>query len=491
MSLSVGLDVALSGLSTTAEQTSIVSRNVARANDPNATRKIANLVTANGGGVRLASITRAANDSLLEKMLGATSTAAAQRAIVEALGRLNQTAEDPELDRSPAAMIQKLADAIQQYASAPHDPIRAQSAVAAAQSLAVSLNDATTAVQNERAQADAGIADSVDRLNTLLERFEVLNNEIIKGTRIGADVTDYLDQRDGLLAEMSEDIGIRTMVRSNNDMAVFTDSGVTLFDVKARSLTFERTLFYTPTSMGNAVYADGVPIVGGSGPMDLGSGRLTGLAAARDTYAVEYQNQLDEIARGLIEAFAESDQTGAPTLPDAPGLFTYPGAPAMPASGTLTVGLAGSIRISASVDPAQGGDLSLLRDGGMAGDPAYVYNPSGGSGYVDRLDQYISALSAQRSFDPAVGLAPTATLNSFASSSVAWLQETRRSKGDDADYAETLLQRSSDALSKETGINIDEEMTTLLELERSYQASSRLISSIDNMLQALLAVAGR
>ena len=197
MSLSVGLDVALSGLSTTAEQTGVVSRNVARASDPNATRKIANIVTASGGGIRLASVTRAANTSLLEKMLGATSTAAAQKAIVEALGRLNETTDDPELDRSPAAMIQKVSDAIQQYASAPHDPIRAQSAVAAAQNLAVSLNDATATVQDARAQADAGIGDAVNRLNTLLVRFEALNNEIVKGTRIGADVTDYLDQRSG------------------------------------------------------------------------------------------------------------------------------------------------------------------------------------------------------------------------------------------------------------------------------------------------------
>jgi flagellar hook-associated protein 1 FlgK len=490
MSLSVGLDVAVSGLTTTAEHTSIVSRNVARANDPNATRKIANIVTAAGGGVRIASVTRAANASLLEKMLGATSTAAAQRAVVEALGRLNQTADDPELDRSPAAMIQKLGDAIQQFAAAPHDSIRAQSAVSAAQNLAVSLNDATGTVQDVRAQADAGIGDAVDRLNTLLARFEALNNEIVKGTRIGADVTDYLDQRDALLAEMSEDIGIRTLTRANNDMAVFTDSGVTLFDVRARSVTFERTLFYTPGTSGNAVYVDGVPVVGAAGPMQSASGRLVGLAAARDNVAVAYQNQLDEIARGLIEAFAESDQSAVPTLADAPGLFTYPGAPAMPATGTLMVGLAGSIAVSASVDPAQGGDLALLRDGGMAGDPAYIYNVSGGSGYGDRLDQYIAALSAQRSFDPAVGLAPTATLGGFASSSVAWLQETRRSAGDDAAYAETLLQRSSDALSKETGVNIDEEMTTLLELERSYQASSRLISSIDNMLRSLLAAAG-
>ena len=52
MSLSVGLDAALSGLSVSADQTSVVSRNVARAGDPHATRKTANVVTAPGGGVR-------------------------------------------------------------------------------------------------------------------------------------------------------------------------------------------------------------------------------------------------------------------------------------------------------------------------------------------------------------------------------------------------------------------------------------------------------
>ena len=81
-------------------------------------------------------------------------------------------------------------------------------------------------------------------------------------------------------------------------------------------------------------------------------------------------------------------------------------------------------------------------------------------------------------------------MGGFASSSVAWLQEARKSANDNADYADTLLQRSSEALSKETGVNIDEEMTPLLELERSYQASTRLITTIDNMLKALLAAAG-
>jgi len=59
MTLSIGLDAALSGLSTAADQTSVVSRNVARAGDASASRKIASLVTLPGGGVKLGPITRA------------------------------------------------------------------------------------------------------------------------------------------------------------------------------------------------------------------------------------------------------------------------------------------------------------------------------------------------------------------------------------------------------------------------------------------------
>jgi flagellar hook-associated protein 1 FlgK len=78
----------------------------------------------------------------------------------------------------------------------------------------------------------------------------------------------------------------------------------------------------------------------------------------------------------------------------------------------------------------------------------------------------------------------------FAASSVSWLQEARKSAGADGDYKTALKDRASEALSKSTGVNLDEEMTLLLELERSYQASTKLVSTIDNMLGALLQAVG-
>jgi flagellar hook-associated protein 1 FlgK len=489
MTLSVGLNAALSSLSATADQTGIVSRNVARAGDPHASRKTANLVTLPGGGVKIASITRTSNSALLEKMLGATSDAGTQQAILDALTRLDQTVNDPELDASPAALVSKLEEALQRYATSPQDAVTARTAVAAAGDLVQGLHDATNTVQQVRASADADMASSVDHINTLLSQFAAVNQEIVGGTRRGEDVTDQLDERDQILASLADEIGIRTVRRANDDMAIYTDSGITLFDVTARTVTFDRSLVFTPTTVGNAVYVDGVAVTDPQNPMATKTGRLAGLAAVRDDLATTYQSQLDEIARGLISVFAETDQNATPTVPDVPGLFTYPGAPAMPAGGTILTGLAGSIIINPLADPTQGGDPNLLRDGGMSG-PDYLYNTSGGAAFSDRLQQLIDGLHTAQTFDAAAEGAPAGTVAQFAASSAAWLEQARQTATDDSDYKNALLQRSSDALSNATGVNLDEEMTLLLELERSYQASTRLMTTIDNMLGALLEAAG-
>jgi flagellar hook-associated protein 1 FlgK len=335
-----------------------------------------------------------------------------------------------------------------------------------------------------RAQADADIASSVARVNDLLAQFETVNNRIKLGASAGADITDDLDQRDQLLKSLSEEIGIRTVTRANNDMAIYTDNGLTLFDTRPRSVTFAPTEIYLPGTAGAPVIVDGVAVTGNA--QFAGSGRIAALAQVRDDIAVTYQDQLDEIARGLVRTFAESDQSATPTLPDVPGLFTWSGAPAMPAAATIEVGIAGTIRVSASVDPAQGGDPAKLRDGAISGNPAYLYNATGAAGFSDRLNELIDRLDQQQTFDPAAGAGSTAGLSSFASASVGWLQSTRQSASAQADYKTALLEHASDALSSATGINLDEEMTQLLELERSYQASSRLITTIDSMLGSLL-----
>ena len=69
---------------------------------------------------------RSTNKVLFETRLGATSEPPTQQSIAAALDRLHNTVGDPELDRSPAALVGKFADAMQRYADrAPNDNVAA------------------------------------------------------------------------------------------------------------------------------------------------------------------------------------------------------------------------------------------------------------------------------------------------------------------------------------------------------------------------------
>lgn len=490
MSLTAALDSASASLMASGIQSSTISRNIAGATATGYSRKIAVLDNLPGAGVYVAAIQRAASSGLYNNVLIATSGSAKQNAILDGLQKISaSTVDDPELGQSPAAQLNKLKQALQQYANAPDNTTLAQAAVTSAKDMATSLNQATKTVQSVREGADADMATSVANINQLLTQFDKVNTAIVKGTIAGDDVTDYLDQRDNIVSKMSQEVGVSMTLRANGDAALYTDSGVVLFDKTARSVSFAATNIYTPGTTGNAVYIDGVPVTGANSVMPIKTGKLAGLAQLRDNATVTYQSQLDEVARGLVEAFKEVDQSGA-ALPDRPGLFTYPGSPAMPASATVSVGLAGSISVAASVDPAQGGNPNLLRDGAISGNVAYRYNTTGNAGYSTRLQQLIGNMDASQPFDPTTQGKPTGSLIDFAASSTSWIENQRKAADDNATYQNTLLDRSTAALSNVSGVNMDDEMSLMLQVERTYSASSKIISTVDQMLQSLLAAVG-
>lgn len=490
MSLTAALDSARASLMASGIQSSTISRNIAGATATGYSRKIAVLDNLPGAGVYVAAIQRAASSGLYNNVLIATSGSAKQNAILDGLQKISaSTVDDPDLGQSPAAQLNKLKQALQQYANAPDNTTLAQAAVTSAKDMATSLNQATKTVQAVREGADADMATSVANINQLLTQFDKVNTAIVKGTIAGDDVTDYLDQRDNIVSKMSQEVGVSMTLRANGDAALYTDSGVVLFDKTARSVSFAATNIYTPGTTGNAVFIDGVPVTGANSVMPIKTGKLAGLAQLRDNATVTYQSQLDEVARGLVEAFKEVDQSGA-ALPDRPGLFTYPGSPAMPASATVSVGLAGSISVAASVDPAQGGNPNLLRDGAISGNVAYRYNTTGNAGYSTRLQQLIGNMDASQPFDATTQGKPTGSLIDFAASSTSWIENQRKAADDNATYQNTLLDRSTAALSNVSGVNMDDEMSLMLQVERTYSASSKIISTVDQMLQSLLAAVG-
>jgi len=479
MSLLTSLGFARASLINSGELSSLVSRNIANAGVDGATRKTAATISGADGGVTVGAVQRIVDSSLYQHVLVATSQQSAQAMLAKSLDTLNQTIGDPATKNSPAALIGELLSSLQQFSVTPSDLSQAQSTVATARQLAASLNSGTQTIQSARLAADVSIDQDVANLNKQLAQFDGLNKSIIAGTLSGRDVTDQSDQRDKLVKDMSKIIGITVVPRANNDVAIYTDSGVPLFETSARQVKFAPTSAFGPSTSGSAVFVDDVQVTGVGAPMAVQSGEIAGAAQFRDGAAVDYQKQLDEIARGLITTFAESTTSPPAT---APGLFTYPGAPVLPLAGQT--GLASTIRLAASVDPTKGGDALLLRDGGIAG-ATFKANPTGAAGFSDRIQQLIGSLTGTQSFSPTAQLGVSATLADYSAASVAWLGAARKQASDDADYKGTVLQTSTLALSNETGVNLDDQMMRLLDVERSFQASSKLISTIDSMYNSL------
>ena len=480
MGLTNALGVAQSALATVAAETAVVSRNIAGANNNTASfsRKIANVITAPNGGSQVASITNVQNQALFESVLGATSSSAAQEAISTGLTALQQTVGGTGSTTSPAAQITNLTDALQQYLASPTDSATAASTVAAASTLASTLNDASASVQQLRAQTDSQMASSVASINSLLSQFQAVNTQIVSGTASGSDVTDLLDSRNSILTQLSQQVGISTTSGANNNMSIYTDSGVTLFQGgQARSVTFQATSTYTAGTAGNAVYIDGVPVTGSSATMPIQSGALAGLANLRDNITVTYQAQLDQTAQGLISAFAETNPS--PPSNVLAGLFTNGGSTAVPAAG-VNAGLAAAITVNAAVDPSQGGTATLLGNG-----INFNYNTTNAASFTTQLQQLETNLSANQTFNAAGQIGISNSVAGYATNSASWLETQRQSASSESTYQSTLLSSSTTALSNATGVNLDEEMSHMLDLENSYSASAKLLSTINTMFSDL------
>jgi flagellar hook-associated protein 1 FlgK len=51
---------------------------------------------------------------------------------------------------------------------------------------------------------------------------------------------------------------------------------------------------------------------------------------------------------------------------------------------------------------------------------------------------------------------------------------------------EAVVSASEDAVQASAGVNLDEEMTNMLLFQRAYQASARVITTVDEMLDTLI-----
>ena len=253
---------------------------------------------------------------------------------------------------------------------------------------------------------------------------------------------------------------------ANGAVNLFTSGGTMLVDGDQVAL-----LRYDPGLGALFAGADEIsPATAGIRGFDYGS--LAGLFELKNNSLPQYQLQLDEMARALVTEFETAD---ASLLPGQPGIFTDNGA-----AYSTTPGLAARISVNTSLDPQRGGALSRFRDGagavaaGAAGDPTQVL------AFIDRFNASVG-------FDPNTGVGSVMTLEAYATSMVSKQHTTQTDAASELQASSLSAEAFAAARQNFSGVNTDDELQQLLLIEQSYAANAKMMTTVSEMMDLLLA----
>ncbi|MBO9448028.1 flagellar hook-associated protein FlgK [Ruegeria sp. R14_0] len=481
MNMTTALNNALGGLTAASRGAAVVSGNIANALTPGYARRSLELATSpiSGNGVRTVGVTRHQDPVLTANRRDSDANLAGARALLDFHTRLEKAVGSVDDPKSFASRLTTFENSLTTAASLPDSKVRLDQAARAARDLADSLNAASEGLRQARSDADRTIGRQVDELNQTLQDIEELNNKIPSIRNSGGDINALLDQRQVLVDQVNEIIPVNVVARENDRVSLYSDGGLILLEGQAARFEFTTTGETKPhMTLGNNLLSglemNGQAVRTSGDNAQLRGGSLAAQFRIRDELAVDAQVHLDTAARDLIERFetAGLDTTVAATDP---GLFTDDGNRLNPAAVT---GLAARISLNAVVDPDDGGDSWKLRTGLGAATP-------GDPGNATQLRAFGAVLNDARPVSG--GLYGTGNMRAPE------LAEALLSKvGADAHAAEERMTFARNAqlemakIEAEHGVDTDTELQNLMQIEKTYAANARLISTVDEMMDTLL-----
>ncbi len=323
MGMTQALSSALSGLRVTQAGIGVVANNIANAETPGYTRKSLALSTSGANqGVSIASINRELDIYTQRQLRTELAGSSYINIISQFRSQIDQLYGVPGGTNALDTRLNSFTNSLQALASDPQSIAARQSVLNEAQVFAQQLNQMSTDIQGMRNQAESGISDAIDRVNMILRNIEDISTQINALSGQDTEIGALLDERDKLIDELSGLMDVRVIGVGGQQIAIFTTSGISLFDRQAAQLTFdERPLSaQSQWTANDATRTTGtIKLAGGSGTaLDLisdhaiRSGEIAGLIELRDDILVKAQAQLDEIAHTMALALSNRSISSIP-----------------------------------------------------------------------------------------------------------------------------------------------------------------------------------
>ena len=430
--------------------------NIANANAPGYHRNDTVIVAGGAiGGVEEATLVRAGNRALEQQQtveLGKQSAADNRSVLLQAqikplLGTIDES-------QSISGALGKLFDNLQSLSENPaNEPMR-QVALTSAGVLTNRLNSVANSLIDQQMGLNERTEVIVNVSNGLLTTIADLNNRITSGQASGAPTGDLEDQRGSAASSLAQLIGTQVLWDDNGQMRVVLGDGVSLVSsIEVSPLTINADAVTSADHIGLA----NSPLT--NLDSQITRGEAGAIIQVRDTDLPTARLRLDQFAANLATAF--NNVHGANYATDAnstTGLnfFNLP-------TTTSPTGYANGISVNPDI-VANGGELLAV-----AGLPTAKSGDNRG----------VSALLA---INTTGGL--QSQLGDIVTSTGTLLQGATA----DTDREDALMVQITNMVESQAGVNIEEQLLQLSRYQTAFTAATRIVSTVDQMLQALLSM---
>jgi flagellar hook-associated protein 1 len=506
MSLDSALSIATGGLANINAQLGLVSNNVANASTPDysveASSQVSLLAGAQPLGVKTEAATREINLALQQAAFQQDSTVAGLTTTTTGLQTIDAVQGTPGQGNDLGSLLGAVQDSFSTLLGDPSSAAQQSAVVAAAGNLTTGINTLSNAYTQQRQAAQDGIVSAVSSVNADLSQIGALSDQIISARIAGQSSASLENQRDAVVHALNNIVGIKTFNQPNGDMLVTTPSGTQLPTRAAIGplLTSNATIGAGASYPGGTI--PGITLDGIDVTSQLQGGGLGANIALRDTTLPTFQGELDEFSQSLASRFQAQ---GLTLFSDPNGNVPLGGG--MPAQSGY-VGFASEIQ----VDPTVLATPSMVRDGTLdiagsaTGASAFTMNPAGGpagfTALISRVLNYALGGEAQPGVTQppgnTTGLGPDGTLDapyaapatladnaSALVSAQAAVSAAATSQLGTEQAVQTTLNSNLTAAS---GVNMDTEMATMIQLENAYGVNAKIISTVQAMFNQLLQV---
>lgn len=437
------LHVALSAVRAARIGLDTTSNNVANVSTPGYTRQRMALQSSlsretTGGlvgtGVTVADIGRVRNQLADVRVRSSASSLA----YVDVRAQLLSNAETvfAEPDHGLSQVLNDLWASFDELVLSPTDPGARHAALAGLNGTATRFRQVASELTDLANITRDSLRLAVDEVNSILTEVAELNDKIVGTVDHPADL---LDRRDMLLDQLSSLAGVKVIGHDDGSVRVTLNGLSLVSEVQVTPLSFD------PST--GAISAGGVQLTP--------DGELGGMQTFLTQDLADMRTELDTLAEDLADALNARHGAGYSA--------SGPGGPLL----SYTVGAAASTLQLAITSPDD------LATAGSPGPPFPEFDTSAVESMAALRDDLVagggtsSLATALRELITDVGQR-TAVAQSGAASSAQ------------------LYQASLDERESEHGVSLDEEMVSLMEYQRMYEAASRVITAVDQALDVLV-----